>query len=107
MGSRSIKASMRYAARVDANHTEIVGALRAAGATVHSMAALGGGFPDLLVGHAGKTALIEVKDGAKIPSKRKLTPDQQDFHANWKGGTLAVVDSAEAALRVLKLMESS
>jgi hypothetical protein len=98
---------MRYAARVDANQNEIVSVLRAAGATVHSMAALGDGFPDLLLGHAGKTALIEVKDGSKVPSKRKLTPDQQAFHATWKGGTLAVVDSAEAALRVLKLMESS
>ena len=98
---------MRYAARIDANQDQIVSLLRAAGATVHSMAALGGGFPDLLVGHAGKTALIEVKDGAKFPSRRKLTPDQKDFHANWKGGTLAVVDSPEAALRVLKLMESS
>jgi len=98
---------MRYAAKVDANHTDIVSVLRAAGATVHSMAALGGGFPDLLVGYRNKTALIEVKDGAKSPSKRKLTPDQRDFHANWTGGTLAIVDSPEAALRVLKLMESS
>jgi hypothetical protein len=98
---------MRRAAKVDANHAEIVIALRAAGATVHSMAALGGGFPDLLVGYKNKTALIEIKDGSKPPSRRKLTKDQQDFHANWKGGTLAVVDSAEAALRVLKLMESA
>ena len=95
---------MRFAAKIDANQVEIVKALRMAGATVQSLASVGKGVPDLLIGFANKTALIEVKDGAKVKSKQQLTPDQIDWHANWRGGTLATVDSIDAALRVLKVM---
>ena len=98
---------MRRAAKVDANQPVIVAALRQAGASVQSLAAIGAGCPDLLVGYAGRTALVEVKDGAKPPSDRKLTPDQKQWHQNWQGGTLAVVPDVEAALRVLALMKAS
>lgn len=92
------------ACRIDANHVAVVEALRKAGATVQSLAGVGKGVPDLLVGIRGKTALFEVKDGAKVPSARKLTPDQLAWHAAWQGGTLAVVDGPEAALRMLAVM---
>jgi ribosomal protein S2 len=90
---------MRRAAKIDANQPLIVEALRKAGATVQSLAAVGQGVPDLLVGYRNKTALVEVKDGSKCPSARQ--------HQNWTGGTLAVVPDVDAALRVLKLMEAS
>jgi len=61
--------------------------------------------PDLLVGHRGHTFLIEVKDGAKSPSKRKLTEDQRDWHTAWQGGTLATVDGPEAALRAIGVVK--
>ena len=47
---------MRRAARTDSNHEEIVKALRAVGATVQSLAGVGHGVPDLLVGYQGKTS---------------------------------------------------
>ena len=94
------------AAKVDANHVSVVKALRKAGATVQSLAGVGKGVPDLLVGIRGRTALMEVKDGAKVPSARQLTPDQLVWHGAWQGGTLAVVDGPEAALRVLAVMQS-
>jgi hypothetical protein len=55
----------------------------------------------LLIGYQGKTLLIEVKDGKKAPSAQKLTTDQQDWHANWRGGRLAVVNSIDAAIKEL------
>ena len=70
---------MRRAARTDANQAEIVAALRKAGASVTSLAGVADGCPDLLVGRAGQTLLMEVKDGTKKPSDRKLTPDQQAY----------------------------
>ena len=71
-------------------------ALRAAGARVWVLS-----LPvDLLVGFAGKTALVEVKSG----EKKKLTNLQEDFFKHWTGGTLARVDDAESALRLLKVM---
>lgn len=95
---------MRRAAKKDANHVEIVAALRKAGATVVDLGAVGHGVPDLLIGHRGRTMLMEIKDGAKCPSARHLTPDQEKFFAAWQGGTLAVVDSVDAALRMLGLL---
>ena len=97
---------MRRAAKKDRNHVEIVEALRKAGATVVDLGAVGHGVPDLLVGHRGRTMLMEVKDGQKCPSQRHLTPDQERFFATWHGGTLAVVDSVDAALRMIGLFEA-
>jgi len=87
-------------ARVDANQAAIVGALRAVGATVTVTARLGEGFPDLAVGFRGVTYLLEVKDGAKRPSERKLTEAEADWHASWRG-QVAVVESVEDALAVI------
>lgn len=97
---------MRRAAKIDSNQAAIVQALRAAGASVQSLASVGSGVPDLLVGISGKTALFECKDGSRPPSQRALTPDQQKWHREWRGGTLAVVDGVEAALRVLAVMRN-
>ena len=93
------------AARIDANHEQVVSALRAAGASVQSLAGVGKGVPDLLVGFQGKTMLMEVKDGKKTPSERRLTEDQLKWHGAWRGGPLAVVDSVDAALRMLGMLK--
>ena len=93
------------AAKIDANHEQIVSALRAAGASVQSLANVGKGVPDLLVGFQGKTLLMEVKDGRKTPSARRLTEDQLKWHGAWNGGPLAVVDGVDAALRMLGVLK--
>ena len=88
---------MRYAKRVDANQDAIVAALRAAGAYVWII-----GLPvDLLVGYAGHTFLVEIKRD----SRSRLTPLQRDFFENWTGGTLARVDSPDAALRMIGVLK--
>lgn len=91
---------MRRAAKIDANQVQIVSALRAAGAMVQSLAAIGGGVPDLLVSFRGNLFLLEVKDGRKPPSGQKLTPDQQKWHQAW-GAMVEVVNSPDAALRAI------
>ena len=93
------------AAKIDANQEKVVDALRAAGATVQTLATVGKGVPDLLVGYQGKTLLLEVKDGRKPPSARRLTEDQLKWHGAWRGGPLAVVDGPDAALRMLGVMK--
>jgi Holliday junction resolvase len=92
------------AARTDANHEAVVKALREAGATVQSLASVGKGVPDLLVGFKSQTLLMEVKDSAKPASKRRLTEDQLRWHGSWRGGPLAIVDSPESALSILRLL---
>jgi hypothetical protein len=75
--------------RKDDNQDAIVEALEAAGCKVQSLAGVGRGCPDLLVatgnlvtaGDIGHPwVIIEVKDGAKSPSERKLTPKELVWH---------------------------
>lgn len=84
---------MRRAARKDQNEAEIIKALRDAGAYVWQI-----GLPvDLLVGFENRSYLVE----CKADSKKRLTALQADFFEKWTGGTLARVDSPEAALRMI------
>jgi hypothetical protein len=85
---------------VDANHHEIIEALRRVGCTVRSLASVGRGCPDVLVGRAGSNWLLEIKDGAKPPSARKLTPDEQAFFNSWRG-QVALVASVQEALDIV------
>jgi len=91
---------MRRAARIDANQNNIVKALRAAGASVRVITQ-GDGIPDLLLGYNGHTLLMELKDGDKPPSARKLTEAEHKFFDEWKGGSLSIVNSVEEALAIL------
>lgn len=87
---------MRRAARTDDNQKEIVDALRKAGWSVQSIASMGGGVPDLLIGRGGKNGqgglnlLLEIKDGRKPPSKRMLTEDEREWHEKWNGNVRIV-----------------
>lgn len=93
---------VRRRPRVDANQSDIVEFLREAGASVHSLAAIGGGTPDLVVGYKGMTFLMEVKDGSKPPSERKLTADQEKWLAAWKGGAVWLVTDRTTAKEALE-----
>lgn len=93
----------RTAARTDGNHTEIVEALRKAGAFVQSMAAMGKGVPDVLVGYKGLWNVLEIKDGRKVTSKRKLTMDEVKWLMDVRNrAPVHVVESVEQALEVIK-----
>lgn len=85
------------AAKVDANQSAIVSALRKIGATVQPLHTVGKGCPDLLIGLRGMNLLLEVKDGSKPPSAQKLTADQVAWHRDWCG-QVEVVNSVEQAL---------
>ena len=87
---------MRRASRVDANQDEIVQALRGIGCSVQLLHTVGKGCPDLLCGYRGRNVLLEVKDGSKPPSKRKLTPDEQEWHDDWRGSVFVVKDIDDA-----------
>lgn len=98
---------MRRAAKVDGNHAAIVSALRQAGCGVLDLSAVGKGCPDLLVHPPTFPAcrmavLMEIKDGSKPPSARKLTPAQVKFHAEWKGW-IHTVTSVDEALKAICL----
>ena len=85
---------MRRAAKVDANQPEIVEAFRKLGASVQPLHSVGKGCPDLMVGYRGRCYAVEVKDGSKPPSARKLTPDQVAWHEAWRGH-VCIVESVD------------
>ena len=92
---------MRARPRKDANHTDIVGTFRACHCSVLDTASLGNGAPDLVVALNSKTTiLIEIKDGTKPPSQRKLTDDEIKFKNNWKGG-YRIVTSVDDVIQLL------
>lgn len=95
---------MRRAARTDANHAAVKNALRGIGCYVVDCSHVGAGFPDLVCAWRGKWVFLEVKDGAKAPSARKLTPEQTIFHAEAKakGCRVHVVTSADEAIKAMQ-----
>lgn len=99
---------MRYRTRSDANQKEIDEALRAVGASVVVLGNVGKGCPDRAVGYRGHTYLLETKNGARlkkysIAQRENLmrTPDQDKFHAEWRGGPIAVVFTVDEALKAI------
>lgn len=91
----------RFARQVDANQVEVVACLRALGAQVAHTHTVGAGFPDLVVHFKGTVYLMEVKDGWKVPSARKLTPAELAFAASMP---VFLVECAEDAAEVLRGM---
>jgi hypothetical protein len=83
----------------DANQSEIIGALRAAGASVTILAGVGRGCPDLLVGIRDHNLLMEIKN---LEGRgNRLTTEQEAWIKAWKG-QVAIVTSIDEALTVLR-----
>lgn len=83
--------------RIDANHTKIVDSLRRCGCSVTSLADLGNGCPDLLVGFRGENFLFEVKSDTG-----KTNRLQNDWISRWNG-QVAVIYSFDDAAAILGL----
>lgn len=92
---------MRRASKVDANHRLIVAAFRALGCSVQSLAAVGKGVPDLLVGLAGLNHLVEVK-----VANGKETPLQVKWAALWRTPT-HLVRNVEDVQRLVGVWKST
>ena len=78
---------MNYARRQDDNHGTIVKALALHGFKIFDASHVGRGHPDLTVGFEswlGPVQFgIEIKDGSKPPSARRLTPAQVEFRKSY------------------------
>lgn len=72
------------AAKKDANHQEIVKLFRALGYSVLDVAQLKN-CCDVIVAKRKRTIAVEIKDGTKPPSARKLSKGEQEFKDNWRG----------------------
>lgn len=94
---------MRRAARTDMNQRDLVLALRQIGATVQSLASVGKGCPDLLVGVPNRghlspgrlNFLLEVKNPEQVPSHRRLNEHETEWHSTWRGQVSVVETFAD------------
>jgi hypothetical protein len=86
---------MKKYGKKDANQDSIVDGLRWCGASVTSLASVGGGVPDLLIGYRGKNFIAEVK----MPHGT-LTEDQIEWHGSWRGKVFIWRTVADAILTV-------
>lgn len=98
---------MRYRrTRRDANSKAILDAWRGIGASVVDMAAVGGGFPDAVVGYRGRTWLAEIKNPAHRRKSGSTNPTtgakQAEFRAAWRGAPVLIVETVEEALRAVQ-----
>jgi Holliday junction resolvase len=86
---------MRRAAKVDATQEQIVSALRGAGATVQSLAAIGKGCPDILTAFQERMYLFEIKRDKAKPNEL-----QKKWHIAWNA-PVYVVREPDEALRII------
>lgn len=89
------------AARVDGNQKEIVTGLRKIGFSVLIISQLKN-CCDIVVGAKGRNYLIEIKDPAQPPSKRRLTEGEQGFFDNWNGQ----VDKVETIEEIINIIDN-
>ena len=90
------------ARRKDANHNEITRTLLQVGAELLETYQLPGAL-DVFVAYRQKWTLLEIKDGTKPPSARKLTEDEQATIARIArtGAPVFVVETVDDALRAI------
>lgn len=91
---------MSFRFQSDQNTREICKALREAGARVEYWKGFSRqkGVPDLIVGYAGVTWLIEVKS-----DKGVLSPEQVAWHEAWRkvGGPIATIKTLKEAMAAI------
>lgn len=105
---------MRSAAKVDNSQRELVPYILAHGATFQSLATVGGGCPDGIVGFMSVTDVCEFKSGPekkprafKDGRRRKGSSTeaaQAAWHAQWKGSPRWVLRTRDDVVAMLNSM---
>ena len=92
---------LRRAAKIDANHPEMRDMARKLGASWLDCHQLKNAC-DAFLSYKGQTWAIEVKDGSKPPSARKLTEGEQKFKDMWElNGSYAILETPDDLLTLL------
>lgn len=89
------------ACRIDANHKEVVAKFRSLGwyvLDIHNLK----NCCDIIISKDYVTIAVEIKDGSKPPSARKLTKGEQKFFNEWQGQK-AIISSLEQVEELNKI----
>ena len=80
--------------RIDSNQPEIIAYCEDKGFSVLNISSLKN-CCDIFISKDGFTIAIEIKDGAKCPSARKLTDGEEAFRDRWKGAWRLITCTAD------------
>ncbi len=94
---------MRRASHKDANHRAVVNAFEGAGCSVAVIESAKAGLPDLAVGVAGVTLLVEIKPDSQL-ARHQPSKAQVAFAAAWRGSPVHVVRSPQQAVELAQLV---
>jgi len=86
--------------RIDLNQMKIADSLRDMGCSVQSLAGVGSGCPDLLVGFQGHNYLFEIKNPERSGKQGKPRKNQQKFIFGWRG-QVAVIKTFDDAFSII------
>lgn len=80
--------------RWDANHSSLAKVYEECFCNCVATASIGFGFPDAVIGCAGRTELVEFKteDGT-------LTPAQKTFEKQWRGSHVRIIRTREDVIK--------
>lgn len=88
-------------AKHDSNHSYITKILQRLGFSVQNTAGVGAGFPDLVVGKAGRNYLVEIKT-----EHGSLEPSQTAFARDWNGGKVTVLRTIDDCIEFNNKVQS-
>lgn len=89
--------------RRDANHVELAAYWKAMGGTWQDTHAVANAL-DGIAGAHGIDVRVEIKDGSKVPSARKLTEGEAQTFWAWKGRNPVVWESREDVEATMKAL---
>jgi hypothetical protein len=93
-GLASAAATMKYGAKKDANHAEVMAAIREL-APAYDLSDVGRGLPDGVAWVKDQWILFDIKNPKTGYGRRGLNPIQQKWIDQWKGGPVYLVYSEE------------
>jgi hypothetical protein len=96
----SLRGDNRFSHK-DANHDTIVLRYQALYCSVVDLHTLGLGCPDILVGCAGRSELVEIKDEDE---EGTLNASQQRFVRDWRGNKVIIVRNYDDVSKHVKRM---
>lgn len=99
---------MKLRAKVDSNQPQIVSVFRKMGCSVAHTHQIGKGFPDIVISlktkSGSKTLAVEIKDGDKVKSARKLTYQETIFHEYWQD-EIPIIETVEDAINLVNRLK--
>lgn len=91
---------VRQRAKRDANHSQIVDIFEGLGCSWQELSGVSGAL-DGWLGCAGIDQRVEIKDGSKVESERRLTPDEERVFQDWKGRPPVIVETVDDAIALV------